>query len=83
MTVSAPVSTMSDRPDCACHGEPQKWVPDTRTRAGGRWYCSVKARESWRRWYWKDPIAAARRVDDDRRSERLTRMEVQLKEYRG
>jgi len=37
-------------PLCECHNEPMLWNKNTRCRAGGSWYCAVKAREGARRY---------------------------------
>jgi len=34
----------SERPPCACHGEPSLWHRDRRRVSGGYWRCSVKRR---------------------------------------
>jgi hypothetical protein len=49
-----------------------------------RYRRTEKAREAdrqrCRERYWQDPIAAAARVDNDRRAQRIARMETQLEE---
>jgi hypothetical protein len=53
-----------ERPDCACHGEPQIWVRSNRAglAAGGWWACGVKRREQGRARYRRDPYVFAARM---------------------
>ncbi len=91
----AEVGGKANAPKCECHDYPMRWNRDTRYTANGRWRCFISQREEgvaayWRdpeagrerhrAWYWRDPIGQARRKEDWRRRNRISRMELELRE---
>lgn len=40
----ARMQLLTERPACACHGEPQGWAKDPRKKTGGYWRCIIRKR---------------------------------------